>query len=141
MSEHTKEPWSLNRHGAVIGGPVIEYTNGSAQSQIAMVVGADWMKEGETSSNARRIVACVNACVHVSTEALEAAAPGQMKTSLDRLCAEIERIEQQRDQLIEALQSISDIASEYEPSRDRESRLTEIRGISRYAIEKGKVQS
>lgn len=98
--QYTPEPWALNRHGAIIGGPIIEYTNGGAQSQIAMVIGADWMKEGETLANARRIVACVNACAHVSTEALEAASPGQMKSSLDRMHEEIERLEQQRDKLM-----------------------------------------
>jgi hypothetical protein len=52
---------------------------------------------------ASRIVAAINACAHIPTNRLEMAMPGQMKSSLDNLCNEVERLERQCDKLREAL--------------------------------------
>lgn len=73
MSEkHTHGPLVLSQHGAIRGGPMVRYINGSTQEQVAMTTGADWMGPGEQLENARRLVACWNACEKVSTEDLEA---------------------------------------------------------------------
>ena len=72
MSEkHTQGPLVLGQHGAIRGGPMVSYINGSAQAQVAMTTGADWMVQGEYLANARRLVACWNACQGVPTEVLE----------------------------------------------------------------------
>lgn len=53
----TPGPWELNRHGAVIGGPVQQYANGKGQNQLAMATGADWMRLDEMACNAAHIAA------------------------------------------------------------------------------------
>ena len=53
----TPGPWSLNRHGAIVGGKFHEYSNGSAQSQVAMVVGSREVNEQEMKANAALIAA------------------------------------------------------------------------------------
>lgn len=72
MSEkHTQGPLVLSQHGAIRGGPMVSYINGSAQAQVAMTTGAVWMVQGEHLANARRLVACWNACEGITTERLE----------------------------------------------------------------------
>lgn len=53
----TPPPWALNRHGAIVGGKFHEYANGSAQSQVAMVVGSREVNEQEMKANAYLIAA------------------------------------------------------------------------------------
>jgi hypothetical protein len=59
MSEikHTPGPWTLNRHGAIVGGEFHQYTNGAGQSQLAMAVGGNGIDESQRSANARLIAA------------------------------------------------------------------------------------
>lgn len=58
MSEHTPEPWQIKR----IDGAVIC----AGDYKIAEM----WLRE-RTMPDARRIVACVNACAGISTKDLE----------------------------------------------------------------------
>lgn len=72
MSEkHTQGPLVLGQHGAILGGPMVRFINGSAQEQLAMTTGTSWMEPGEHIENARRLAACWNACEGISTERLE----------------------------------------------------------------------
>lgn len=69
MSEHTREPWKQDEWGHVHGcdnEPLL--VNG-----ISFPTG-NHPKAKEASANARRIVACVNACARMSTEFLEGVA-------------------------------------------------------------------
>lgn len=59
----TPGPWELNRHGAVIGGPVQQYANGKSQNQLAMATVADWMRLDEMACNAAHIAATNPAAV------------------------------------------------------------------------------
>ncbi len=84
MSEHTKEPWdwyeTSDKEHVVIR---------SATEQWLVDIGGDWPEPAR--SNARRIVACVNACAGLSTEALESGTLGELiksATKLARYCAE-----------------------------------------------------
>ena len=82
--EHSKTPWKVNicdREGIWIAAEDLKYV-------------AKTMHE----SNARRIVACVNACQGIRTEALE------YRTFLDAQDNQIALLERQRDQLAEALE-------------------------------------
>lgn len=54
----------------------------------------------EAQANARRIVACVNACQNIETEVLE-------KHALGVIAAENSQVEQQRDDLLAALEHIA----------------------------------
>jgi len=51
----TPGPWSINRHGAIVGGEFIEYTNGHGQSQLAMACGAHNIGDDERKANAEFI--------------------------------------------------------------------------------------
>jgi len=72
MSEkHTQGRLGLSRNGVIVGGPLQHYVNGSAQPQVFMAcVGPDGGSE-EQEANARRLVACWNACDGISTSDLE----------------------------------------------------------------------
>lgn len=67
---------------------------------------ADWCAN-VIHPDARRIVACVNACASLPTESLESlAASGGRLTAADLMDRQIERTEQQRNQLLAALEAI-----------------------------------
>lgn len=71
---HTEGKLTLGNHGVIYGGPFREYVRGSAQDQFAMVTSAheDEIEQGITQEeNARRLVACWNACAEISTDTLE----------------------------------------------------------------------
>ena len=53
----TAGDWHHYRHGVIKGGPAIKFTNGSAQQQIAMTTGTDWMRADEQCANADFIAA------------------------------------------------------------------------------------
>lgn len=62
----TPGPWEVanKRYGGVIrGGPVQDFTNGRAQSQIVMCCGAEWMEPGQLEQNAEFIAAANPAVV------------------------------------------------------------------------------
>ncbi len=85
----TKLPWS-NRGklmlGVIIGGPHIEYTNGSSQAQIASVTLGDGILAEEREANAAAIIAVMNA------------APA-MLDELDALRARVAELEADRKSL------------------------------------------
>jgi hypothetical protein len=64
MPDHSPEPWLISAYGRHLGGrpwTVLSHPTGGAQ----VVAGC------ETEKDAKRIVACVNACKEISTDALE----------------------------------------------------------------------
>lgn len=67
--KHTKEPWEADGYGAMNritdGHETIGYTDPIIRARSKQ----EDVAEGE--SNAKRIVACVNACAGIRTEALE----------------------------------------------------------------------
>ncbi len=94
MSEqHTQGLLTLSRLGNVTGGPVRTYAGGPGQDQIFMVCSLD-SDNGDKEANARRVVACWNACNGLHTESLERGKP---------LADQIVDALNQRDELIEAL--------------------------------------
>lgn len=64
MADHTKEPWRAE-HDEIYG---------DSDHPIAHIL-SSWFEDGPDgmliATDARRIVACVNACKHIDTEALE----------------------------------------------------------------------
>lgn len=69
MSTHTQGKLTHKRLGVIVGGPFVEFARGSGQKQLAIVCGVD--DGSEIEDNARRLVACWNACEGVPTDALE----------------------------------------------------------------------
>lgn len=93
---HTKEPWRVC--GRTVSGPkglLIEDSYGEA---IAVV------HEGgcDDEADARRIVAAVNACAGIPTDALES---GVARQVLDEIEAAV-KLEKQRDELLAALEEL-----------------------------------
>ena len=95
--EHTKEPW----FEVETESDVIEITNDERNGAIVPIAEVSTGFNGrigiEQEANARRIVACVNACAGIPTEVLE-----QMPVGPSAL-------EQQRDKLLAALTEIAEL--------------------------------
>jgi hypothetical protein len=87
--KHTPGPWVLNRHGAIVGGEFHQYTNGSAQSQLAMATGGNGISDEERKANSFLIAA--------SPELLDA-----LRELL--ICVELENTEGVEEGRIEAAQ-------------------------------------
>ena len=90
---HTSGELTLHPHGRITAGEFHRYTNGSAQDQIAMVTGMTSGRIPDTDlhrdANARRLVACWNACKDIDTESL--AQIGGMSGRIAELEAELVR--------------------------------------------------
>lgn len=67
MSEHTKEPWHLGEIRSIRGRIYTTMPDGDEY----VLADTNWNFPDDAKANARRIVACVNACEGISTEELE----------------------------------------------------------------------
>ena len=100
MIKHTKEPWfhhaaSGSQHCA---GGYINASESRSDHAIAHICGSGF-KCGEYQANARRIVACVNACAGLPTEQLESSPIGGVLNGVAGLIAH-------RDDLLAALEGL-----------------------------------
>ncbi|MFN7131594.1 MAG: hypothetical protein ACK4N5_05890 [Myxococcales bacterium] len=94
MSEHTKEPWQYDRTmERIVDGPNETILVG--HNAFGVLVLSD--------ANARRIVAAVNACAGLSTEALEKGVVGEMVKALRCAGEVLASRERSRDPLALAL--------------------------------------
>lgn len=102
MSEHTKEPWITVETEL----DVIEITNADRNGLVVPIakVSTGYVKQVgiEQEANARRIVACVNACEGIPTGVLEK----QGMVPIEQVTHDIE---QQRDKLLAALTEIAEL--------------------------------
>ena len=103
MSEHTKEPWNADvsitdKNGWELPKQIVTISSGEKLIARYSTDYGEFPCDSENEANARRIVACVNACDGYSTEALEEPG-GFMKSFGDAL--------EQRDKLLEALRRIA----------------------------------
>lgn len=89
-TKHTVEPWHIAKYGKV-----------KNEDSGLIWISVNGCSGAEAEANARRIVACVNACAGVQTETLERV-PLNLKTI--EMAQRIESEEKQRDQLLEALE-------------------------------------
>lgn len=90
--KHTPEPWVVVAKGDEADG-VDYFINQESDCSISGLV-ASWLSR----EDARRIVACVNACAGISTEGLESG-----KWTVTVVARELLVVIEQRDQLLEAL--------------------------------------
>ena len=107
-TEHTQEPWS---YGEDNDGWYVEKDG----LQIA---------HGLTEEDARRIVACVNACAGIPTDVLED--ESILKADAD-LRIQREELEKQRDELLAALERLSFAAMCRDSTMGDPCRLIEVR--------------
>lgn len=91
--KHTPEPWRIESATKKDNWRII----GDNNQVVSTFSGSMDM------ANARRIVACVNACAGIGTDHLELALAGGVT-----VLQELDRVKQQRDQLRAALEAIAD---------------------------------
>lgn len=94
MSKHTKEPW---RTDAPSGFP------GDVMAGKEMIARTTITEQSNAKANARRIVACVNACAGISTEVLEQGIDAVFGLAHD-MRQERNALVRQRDELLTALE-------------------------------------
>ena len=99
---HTKEPWAVSEEvfdNDGIHESVIRGLNGRATIAVTLDFGDN--NPGMREANARRIVACINACAGIPIDMIEAMPNGP--ASLLPMYA---RLEKQRDELLAALEYV-----------------------------------
>ncbi|AMQ43072.1 hypothetical protein AMS64_12215 [Aeromonas veronii] len=105
MSKHTKEPWNAvevdNDSDTFVK---VCHANGGTIAKLWIDVD-DREFSDEQRENARRIVACVNACRNLSNDELE------QKGLVTSISARFLAAERSRDELLEALEEVHRIAS------------------------------
>lgn len=104
--EHSVEPWSYTGEDdgdfIVWSGEDFVGNIGAAMQRVGVIIDLD-------RANARRIVACVNACAGVDNATLERVASGAMQGSeIFEQAKRIATLERQRGELVEALKAIRD---------------------------------
>ena len=105
MSNHTPEPWKISHDDSTEEWSIITNQHGSIIANVneetgpELVGSAPVMRKMPGLENARRIVACVNACIGIRTEALEHRAH-MLKAADD----DIAQLTAQRDELLAALE-------------------------------------
>lgn len=104
MSQHTKGPWHIEPANRKDNWRIV-----GANGQVVSIFAA-----GMDMDNARRIVACVNACEGISTDQLEKEASNvrewleQKRIDAIDMAARNLDLKQQRDQLLAALEKAVD---------------------------------
>lgn len=105
-NKHTPEPWEYwenDRTGFGVKMPRKKKTRFGAEPY-AVIGGFEQEDRAEMKANARRIVACVNACAGCATEVLETAPVGFFNSTYGHP-KYLEEITKQRDELLAALGS------------------------------------
>ena len=126
MSKHTPEPWILGRACTVVSDTPVP---GMGGSDAVEYYGGHLIGESIVDANARRIVACVNACAGLPTEQLESSPPGGIINGVAGLIA-------QRNELLAALEIIA--ASEEFHGDSFVCDFGTLQGVARAAIAKAK---
>jgi hypothetical protein len=104
--KHTAEPWKVQKPHA--GNRGFEIADSSGLNQVCQDV---------NEANARRIVACVNACRGLPTDELE------QRGLVQAVGAELIELTNQRDQLLAALKNLDEAYCSFSFDMDREQRL------------------
>ena len=90
MSNHTPEPWRVGRAGSVVSDTPVP---GMGGSDAVEYYGGHLIGESIIEANARRIVACVNACRGLGTDELEQhGLVSLLATQRDELLAALQRL-------------------------------------------------
>ena len=100
MSNHTPEPWRVGRPGTVVSDTPVP---GMGGSDAVEYYGGHLIGESIIEANARRIVACVNACRGLSTGELE------QHGLVSAVGTELAALEDQRDELLLDMQDVLDM--------------------------------
>ncbi|MBP4059581.1 hypothetical protein [Aeromonas sp. Prich7-2] len=97
MSKHTPEPWVIWNGG----DGIMMYGREPKRGGVALAMCCNELVSGRTAiANARRIVACVNACRGLPTDELE------QKGLVAAVGTQLLDVERQRDELLTALDGV-----------------------------------
>ena len=107
-NKYTPEPW---RTDAECGFPQDIH---DSKGNLFLRCGSDFDNEIYGEANARRIVACVNACAGVDTEFLEEAPIGIFASKYGSP-GYIDQLEKQRDELLKALENTHNALKHFWP--------------------------
>lgn len=112
MSKHTPEPWIYHRQG--FSTVYVEARIGCGLLQEIAACGPCNDGQEQQEANARRIVACVNACAGLETEHLEnqTMLGETLVKRFNLLKSEAAELTKQRDELLATLQGMIDISSD-----------------------------
>ena len=128
-TKHTKEPWSINDWPQ----DTTDITIGASLTPLIAKVSLRNVSINEQKDNARRIVACINACEGFSIEELEGA--DLFKDSIESQ-SEIVALKQQRDELLYALQEFVRTMDSLPESDETNLRVWDMYQIAQAAIKK-----
>ncbi|WP_312772756.1 hypothetical protein [Pseudomonas rhodesiae] len=115
MSEHTKGPleFSSAGFGSKSGITVDEYFIRRPEDDVAVAADVIDPETGAPSeSNARRLVACWNACQNIATDAIESGSLDLFQLQLDRMM-----LTQQRDELLSIARRWAAVDAQWHPDR------------------------
>ena len=103
---HTKEPWRIDPRAAM-------RIVASEDTNVALSACSGLAKD-EWEDNARRIVACVNACAGIDTDELESLPRGLLTDpSCDQYAADNATLCAQLDELLAAANNLHDVMGRY----------------------------
>lgn len=113
--KHTAEPWKLHRSGQSVGS-----SDGYGVCEV-WPRDEDNFPDTEGKANARRIVACVNACRGLSTDELE------KHGLVSAVGTELIELKKQRDQLLAAIEKASEyIGNQEVPTSTHSNGMTHL---------------
>jgi len=107
MSEHTKEPWRLGLYPEEMHGKESVLVD-LADDRKYVLLTCNLNFPADARANARRIVACVNACAEIPTDDLEESSMTILQYMEDQYADKLELAKQQRDELLDELKNIAD---------------------------------
>lgn len=117
MSKHTKEPWCVgdttHENGEFIETAIMALEGRAA---IAVCLDFGFNNLGMREANARRIVACVNACAGIDTEYLES--PDNLATYARRMAIQRDEYKAQAAALAESNENWMDGFNDMKQQRD-----------------------
>lgn len=106
MSKHTPEPWAIwNSGDGIIAAEEMWFSHGG----IALIACNSKVDGRAAKANARRIVACVNACAGVDTDLLEA---GELDKPTMLVIQENKDLKHRCDELLAALEGVLAVVSD-----------------------------
>lgn len=157
MSGHTKEPWRVTADGFIASGGFVPIRTPFREGAFKAGPGRSDHSDELLDANARRIVACVNACEGIDTDLIEPrmlgdqiAAKMAVIKKCDRLNTEnaalndyCATVEQQRDRLLSVLKMFAELDA-CDGQRDRLAEFDAKHGVGdkgRYSFFFGAVRT
>ena len=103
--QHTPEPWSIRCHTCATPSDISAGDDYTIEGADSTPIGFEPQRRNQrVGVDARRIVACVNACVGIKTADLEAMRGTSILAKANESC---DRVQKQRDELLAFAEEVS----------------------------------